>query len=94
MGKKPDEYLDSLEFHPSRMEELEEIVTDIPEIYGELEAYLKERQPGELAKLRLYEDRLLPLAKLYSLDTVMERALMRKALMPWKRSIKPLAQIL
>ena len=67
----------------SRMEELEEIVTDIPEIYGELEAYLKERQPGELAKLRLYEDRLLPLAKLYSLDTVMERALSRQV---WLKS--------
>lgn len=62
---------------------LDEIVTDIPEIYRQLQSYLEENQREDLEKLRLYEDSLLPLSKLYSLETVMERALSRQV---WLKS--------
>ncbi len=62
---------------------LDEIVTDVPEIYRELQAYLEENQREDLEKLRFYEDRLLPLSKLYSLEAVMEKALSRQV---WLKS--------
>lgn len=62
---------------------LEEIVTDLPAVYGELKDYLASSQKEDEGKLRLYEDRLLPLAKLYSLDACMEKALSRQV---WLKS--------
>lgn len=62
---------------------LEEIVTDLPAVYGELKDYLASSQKEDEGKLRLYEDRLLPLAKLYSLDSCMEKALSRQV---WLKS--------
>lgn len=52
--------------------DLEEIVTDIPEIYDRLSVYLTDFRPEELEKLRLYSDPLLPLHKLYCLETALE----------------------
>lgn len=51
---------------------LEEIVTDLPEIHAHVSDYLKETSPEEQGKLRLYEDKLLPLYKLYSLEKALE----------------------
>lgn len=50
---------------------LEEIVTDEPGVYREIEAYLREDQPEDLLKLRLYEDSSLSLYQLYSLGHVL-----------------------
>ena len=48
--------------------DLDEIVTDIPEIHEKIFAYLSEFQPDKLKILKLYQDKLLPLYKLYSLE--------------------------
>ena len=61
----------------------DEIVTDQTDLFEELKRYLGEYQKEDLGKLRFYEDRLLPLSKLYSLNTVMERALSRQV---WLKS--------
>lgn len=47
---------------------LEEIVTDVPEIYENIRTYLEAYQPEDLHWLRLYRDKLLPLRKLYGLE--------------------------
>ena len=54
---------------------MEEIVTDDKAIYGQLKQYLHENQPEDENRLRLYEDAMLPLAKLYQIDKAMEEAL-------------------
>lgn len=51
---------------------LEEIVTDIPEIFQKLRLYLEDFIPEEAGKLRFYEDRLLPLYKLARLENAVE----------------------
>lgn len=55
--------------------EAERIVTDDVGLYEEIKAYLTDFQAEDLGKLSLYEDRLLPMTKLYSLRTQLERAL-------------------
>lgn len=52
--------------------DLEEIVTDIPEIYKRISEYLVDFMPQEQEKLRLYNDSLLPLYKLCRLETALE----------------------
>lgn len=47
---------------------LEEIVTDVPEIQEKIQTYLEEYHPEDLHWLRLYQDALLPLYKLYGLE--------------------------
>lgn len=54
---------------------LEAIVTDDRDCYEALRAYMEENQREDLEKLSFYEDVLLPLSKLYSLETAMEQAL-------------------
>lgn len=51
---------------------LEEIITDIPEVHKKLAAYLQDFMPEELDKLKLYQDSLLPLYKLYRLEKALE----------------------
>jgi ribonuclease G len=63
-----------------RMSELAEIITDDTEIYQHIK---EESLDQECEGLRLYEDKLLPLYKLYSLETELERALSRKV---WLKS--------
>lgn len=75
------EYLKQMQDLPAQ--ELTEIVTDQPDLFQEAEAYLREYQPEDLAKLRRYEDPLLPLVKLYSLETAWERALQKRV---WLKS--------
>lgn len=62
---------------------LEAIITDQADYYSELKRYLSVRQPADLDKLAFYEDPLLSLSALYSLDRVMEDALSRKV---WLKS--------
>lgn len=62
---------------------LDGIITDIPSYYEELGAYLEQYQKEDLRKLTLYEDKLLPLGKLYSIDTALEHALTRQV---WLKS--------
>lgn len=52
--------------------DLKEIVTDIPEIHSRIQDYLAEFQPEKQTLLRLYEDKLLPLYKLYNLEGAIE----------------------
>ena len=51
---------------------LDEIVTDIPEIYDEIRSYLANVSTEDQEKLRLYQDSLLPLYKLYRVETALE----------------------
>ena len=62
---------------------LDEIVTDIPEVFEHITAYLKEVSHGEENKVRLYEDALLPLYKLYRIGMVLEEVQKQKV---WLKS--------
>ena len=56
-------------------EEVDEILTDDRELFEQITEYFQENQPEDTAKLRFYEDRLLPMEKLYSLDHHLKEAL-------------------
>lgn len=56
-------------------ENLEEIVTDNIDIYNRIQEYLKIFQKEDLGKLRFYEDKLLCLDKLYSVNHNIREAL-------------------
>ena len=56
-------------------EEVDEILTDDRELFEQMTEYFQENQPEDTAKLRFYEDRLLPMEKLYSLDHHVKEAL-------------------
>lgn len=61
---------------------LDEIVTDDPEVFQAVQNYLN--CYGEYGiPLRFYEDKLLPLSKLYSLESVLERSLQERV---WLKS--------
>lgn len=62
---------------------LEEIITDIPEIFHKLRLYLENFIPEEAEKLRFYEDRLLPLYKLARLEKAVEEVCQEKV---WLKS--------
>lgn len=62
---------------------LDEIVTDIPEVFEHIAAYLKEVSHGEENKVRLYEDALLPLYKLYRIGIALEEVQKQKV---WLKS--------
>ena len=62
-------------------EEYREIVTDSPQLYQELEEYCAKHLPDK--ELRLYQDKSLNLAKLYSLESRMDTALKPKV---WLKS--------
>ncbi len=60
------------EVRDAYMEELEEIVTDIPEVYAGILDYLRMICPAEAGKIRLYADKLLPLYKLCRIERALE----------------------
>ena len=62
---------------------LKEIVTDDSDLFQTLHQYLGEQQPEDQKRLRLYEDHLLPLIKLYSLEKALEDALRERV---WLKS--------
>lgn len=58
-----------------RTDELDSVITDIPDVYSTI----KDVVPDDIKdKLRLYEDSLLPLKSLYSLEKELEHALNSK----------------
>ncbi|MFR3727457.1 ribonuclease E/G [Lacrimispora sp.] len=62
---------------------LEAVITDEPDIYEAVKSYLVQNQPEDLNLLVLYEDKLLPLSKLYRIDKTMEEALGKRV---WLKS--------
>lgn len=52
--------------------DLDEIITDVPEIRDVITGYLEEISPELNEKLRFYQDKLLPLYKLYRVETALE----------------------
>ena len=56
-------------------EGLSDIVIEDKMIYQEVKAFLEAEQPEDSEKLRLYEDKNLPLHKLYSIETHVANAL-------------------
>lgn len=69
----PKEYL--TELRNIYQEGLTDIIVEDKQIYEEVKHYLSEEQPEDLEKLRLYEDKLLPLHKLYGIEKHLEHAL-------------------
>lgn len=51
---------------------LEEILTDLPEIHDRIKNYLEENSPQESEKLHFYQDKLLPLYKLHRIETAID----------------------
>ena len=62
--------------------EPERIVTDIKDVYDEITDYFKDRE-DILEKTAYYQDEMLPLIKLYGIETVIEEALGRRV---WLKS--------
>ena len=52
--------------------DLDEIITDVPEIREMILGYLEEISPELKEKLRFYKDKLLPLYKLYRVETALD----------------------
>lgn len=62
---------------------LDKILIEDKELYMEVKQYLEQTQPEDLEKLCLYEDKLLPLHKLYSVEKRIEYALKERV---WLKS--------
>ncbi len=62
---------------------MEEIVTDQADIFAGIQEYLRACQPQDLEKVRFYEDPLISLTKLFSVEKAVEEALQRKV---WLKS--------
>lgn len=77
----PSEYLNVIK--NTRQENLHEIITDDPSIYSEISLFLAENDPSLSDKLRFYQDRLLPLYKLYCVESAVEEAFQVKV---WLKS--------
>lgn len=63
--------------------EISEVITDNAVIYEEISAYLAGNQMEAGTFIRLYQDDLLPLSKLYSIDNMIEEILRKKV---WLKS--------
>lgn len=64
-------------------EGLTDILIEDKEIYNHVYSFLQREQPEDLGKLQLYEDKQLPLAKLYSIESVLQNALKERV---WLKS--------
>ena len=58
-----------------------QIITDDADLYQEITGYLISCQPEDLPKLSFYEDKLLPMHKLYSLEHQLQQALSERVWM-------------
>jgi len=63
--------------------ELESILTDDSDLYEELKSYFENGYSNELVKLKLYEDKLLSLSKLYNIEGSIKNAINKKV---WLKS--------
>ena len=77
----PKEYLSELK--NIYQEGLTDIIIEDKTIYGEIKSFLIKEQPEDIDKLRLYEDKLLPLHKLYGIETHLANALKERV---WLKS--------
>lgn len=73
LKQTPKSYL--LELKNVYQEGLSSILVEDTELYTDIKEYLESYQPEDLDKLCLYQDKLLPLHKLYSIETHIEHAL-------------------
>ena len=77
----PKEYLSELK--NIYQEGLTDIIIEDKTIYIEAKAYIEKEQPEDADKLRLYEDKLLPLHKLYGIEVQLSNALKERV---WLKS--------
>ncbi|MDO5294788.1 MAG: ribonuclease E/G [bacterium] len=63
--------------------EIEQIVTDDQELYNEIHAFMMENQASDVHKLHFYEDKMVSLSNLYSIETKVEKALQERV---WLKS--------
>ncbi len=63
--------------------ELDEIITDDKEIYEEIRTFLENYQPEDLAKLTFYQDSMISMKNLYSIETKLQKALQKRV---WLKS--------
>ena len=81
MERMPEPYLKRLlDLYES---EVDQILTDDRELYREIKTYLSANQEEDLKKLSFYEDELLPMKKLYSLEHQLDQAMEEKV---WLKS--------
>ena len=80
LKKNPPEYLKTLQ--GVYYDQLEEIITDIPEVYEEVLELCSNNQQMQAIPVRFYQDKLLPLGALYNLEKQMERALGKTVWLP------------
>ena len=73
LKQTPKSYL--LELKNVYQEGLSSILVEDAGLYAEMKEYLETYQPEDLDKLCLYQDKLLPLHKSYSIETHIEHAL-------------------
>ena len=66
----------------SYFDQLEEIITDIPEVYEEVQELCSRNEQMRTIPVRLYQDKLLPLSALYNIEKQMERALGKTVWLP------------
>lgn len=81
MKSAPKQYL--TELRNIYQEGLTDIVVEDEELYLEIKEFLEKFQPEDLSKLRFYQDKLLPLHKLYSIEKRVEDALKERV---WLKS--------
>lgn len=77
----PKEYLTELK--NIYQEGLTDIIIEDKTIYIEAKTYIEKEQPEDADKLRLYEDKLLPLHKLYGIESLLVNALKERV---WLKS--------
>ncbi len=81
VSRTPESYMTYLQ--NSYQEGFTEILTDLPEVYEEVRQQQKMDSSFAQIPLRLYEDKLLPLAALYNLNKQTEDALQKRV---WLKS--------
>lgn len=62
---------------------MDEVVTDDADVFARIQEYLNANQPQDLGRVRFYEDPLLPLQKLYSIEKAVDEALAKRV---WLKS--------
>lgn len=79
--KSPSQYL--CDIRDGYDTSIQKIVTDDMELYEEIKEYMTEYQPMDLNKLVLYEDKMISLTSVYSIETKLEKALQQRV---WLKS--------
>ena len=63
--------------------QLDEIITDDKEVYEEIHTFLMNYQPEDLQKLIFYQDPMISMKNLYSIETKLQKALQKRV---WLKS--------